>query len=105
MAEANPRRRGSIRSWFAHADPGASGIAVVVALVLTAAIFFGSGGLKYFDAALIGYATATIFLAFGVTYRYVVWTKSPPARRYLVRGWRAFLSVSNFLRFRPSCPS
>jgi hypothetical protein len=93
-----------VRSWFADADPGATGIAILVALVLAAAIFLGSGGLKHFDAALIGYATATIFLAFGVAYRYAVWVKSPPARRYLIQGWRAFLSVRQFLRFPTLVP-
>ncbi|HEX6677242.1 MAG TPA: hypothetical protein VF486_19715 [Actinomycetes bacterium] len=32
-------------------------------------------------------------------YRYTVWGSSPPARRYLSRGWRAFLSWRNFRRF------
>jgi hypothetical protein len=49
------------------ADPGATGIAALIASFLFAAIYFGSGGLKYFDAALVGYATLTIFLVFGVT--------------------------------------
>jgi hypothetical protein len=56
------------------------------------AIYAGSRGLRYFDAALVGYATATVFLAFGVTYRYATWVSSPPARRYLCRGWQAFFS-------------
>lgn len=93
-----------IRAWFADADPGATGIAVIVAMVLAATIYLGSSRLKHFDAALIGYATATVFLAFGVTYRYVVWVKSPPARRYLIEGWKAFLSVRHFLRFPTFVP-
>jgi len=75
------------------------------ALVTAAAIFFGSGQLRTFDAALIGYATATIFLAFGVAYRYVVWVRSPPAMRYVRRGWRSFLSFRKLvlkIRDRPS---
>jgi hypothetical protein len=51
----------------------------VAAVVVALAIYAGSRGLRYFDAALVGYATATVFLAFGVTYRYAVWVSSPPA--------------------------
>ena len=58
------------------------------ASVTAAAIWLGSRGLRHFDAALVGYATATVMLAFGVVYRYAVWVSSPPARRYLRRGWR-----------------
>jgi hypothetical protein len=101
---AKGHRPRGLRSWFADADPGATGIAIVVAVLLAGAIFFGSSRLKHFDAALVGYAVATIFLAFGVTYRYVVWVKSPPARRYLIQGWKAFLSVRNFLRFPTLVP-
>ena len=39
------------------------------ALLVALAIWVGSRGLRYFDAALVGNATATVFLAFGVTYR------------------------------------
>jgi hypothetical protein len=68
-------------------------VAGAVAALLTAnAIYLGSRYLRYFDAALIGYATATIVLAFGVVYRYTVWVSSPPARRFLRRGWQAFFS-------------
>lgn len=93
-----------IRASFTDADPGATGVAAVVAVLLSAAIFFGSNSLRHFDAALVGYATATVFLVFGVTYRYVVWVKSPPARRYLIQGWRAFLSIRHFLRFPTFVP-
>jgi hypothetical protein len=105
VRSAREGKRKHLRGWFAETDPGASAIAATVALLLAVAIFFGSSRLRYFDAALIGYATATVFLAFGVTYRYVVWVKSPPARRYLVQGWRAFLSLRNFMRFPSFVPS
>jgi hypothetical protein len=55
----------------------------VAAVVVALAIYAGSRGLRYFDAALVGYATATVFLASGVTYRYAVWVSSPPTRRTL----------------------
>ncbi|HEU4364058.1 MAG TPA: MFS transporter [Candidatus Krumholzibacteria bacterium] len=85
-------------------DLPASVAGAAAAIVTAAAIFFGSRQLRTFDAALIGYATATIFLAFGVAYRYVDWVRSPPAMRYLRRGWRSFLSFRNFRRFPTLVP-
>jgi hypothetical protein len=80
-------------------------VAGAAAAVLTAvAIYLGSRRLLTFDAALVGYATATIFLAFGVAYRYVLWVRSPPAMRYLRRGWGSFLSLRNFRRFPTLVP-
>lgn len=61
------------------------------ALAVTAGIVVGSRNLVNFDVALLGYSLATIFLAFGATYRLVVWSGSPAARRYLIRGWSAML--------------
>jgi hypothetical protein len=80
----------------------AGGIAAAAVAVV---IYLGSRGLRYFDAALVGYATATVFLAFGVVYRYAVWVSSPPARRYLRRGWQAFFSLDNFRRLPTACPA
>jgi hypothetical protein len=74
------------------------------ALVTTGAIYLGSRNLADFDAALVGYAVATVSLAFGVSYRYTMWVSSPPARRYLAGGWRAFLSWRNFRRFPGAVP-
>jgi hypothetical protein len=85
-------------------DLPASVAGSVAAIVTAAAIFLGSRRLRTFDAALVGYATATIFLAFGVAYRYVTWVRSPPAMRYLRRGWRSFFSVRNFRRFPTLAP-
>ncbi|HEY8524669.1 MAG TPA: hypothetical protein VIL48_06895 [Acidimicrobiales bacterium] len=82
----------------AAVDVRASVAAALVAALVVLAVVAGSRGLRDFDSALVGYATATVFLAFGVTYRYVVWVQSPPARRWLRRGWRAFLSWRNFRR-------
>ncbi len=79
-------------------DPVASAWAAAAAIAVALAMFFGSRDLADFDEALIGYATATVFLAFGVVYRYVVWVRSPPARAYLRRGLQAFLSWRNFVR-------
>jgi len=80
-------------------------VAGAIAAVLAAgAIYLGSQRLRTFDAALVGYATATVFLAFGVAYRYVLWVRSPPAMRYLRRGWESFLSFRNFRRFPTLVP-
>lgn len=101
-------RRGSRRNnplgSLGDVDPIASAAAISATVGLTALIYLGSRGLQNFDAALIGYATATIFLGFGVTYRYVVWVQSPPTRRYLTQGWKAFLSWRNFRRFPTLVP-
>jgi hypothetical protein len=94
---ARPRRLPAV-------DVPASIAGIVAGVVTTAAIVLGSRGLRTFDAALVGYATATIFLAFGVAYRYVVWVQSPPAMRYLRRGWASFLSFRNFRRFPTLVP-
>jgi hypothetical protein len=60
-------------------------------VLLSAAIYLGSDRLRNFDPALIGYATATVFLAFGATYRFVLWVANPPARRSFLQGWKASL--------------
>ncbi|HET9311407.1 MAG TPA: MFS transporter [Actinomycetota bacterium] len=88
-------RRASVRASIAGA---------VAAIVLTVLVFAGSNALRNFDAALIGYAAATIVLAFGVVYRYAMWVQTPPTRRYLVKGWRAFFSFRNFRRFPSMVP-
>lgn len=85
-------------------DVPASIAGAAAALITAGDIYVGSRILRTFDAALIGYATATIFLAFGVVYRYVLWVQSPPAMRYLRRGWGSFLSLRNFRRFPTLVP-
>jgi hypothetical protein len=77
-------------------------VGAAAALVLVGGIYFGSGRLQNFDSALIGYAVAVVFLAFGVAYRYTIWVQSPPARRFFLRGWRSFLSWRNFTRYKDS---
>lgn len=76
--------RGRLYRTAAFAGAGA-------AFLLAGAILLGSRNLGNFDVALLGYALATIFLAYGVTYRTVVWAGSPAARRYLARGWKAMI--------------
>jgi len=98
-------RAGSARGLVRQSTTVRASLAGAIAAAVTAAaILVGSRGLRYFDAALVGYATATVFLAFGVAYRYTVWVSSPPARRYLRRGWGAFFSWRNFRRLPTAVP-
>jgi hypothetical protein len=60
--------------------------------VLAALIVLGSRNLNHFDAALVGYTFATLFAAFGITYRYAMWLRRPPTRMYWRRGWSVFLT-------------
>lgn len=63
------------------------------ALVL-AGIYFGSRRLRDFDVALVPYAGASVFSAFGLGYRYSMWLTKPPTRLYWWRGWRLFFAPS-----------
>lgn len=64
----------------------------IFTLVLAALIVAGSRNLDHFDAALVGYTFATLFAAFGITYRYAMWLQRPPTRMYWRRGWQVFLN-------------
>jgi NNP family nitrate/nitrite transporter-like MFS transporter len=70
--------------------------AALVAAALAAAIVVGSRNLQHFDAALVGYTFATLFAAFGISYRYAMWLQRPPTRMYWRRGWQAFFSRRAF---------
>ena len=63
---------------------------LLASLVLAALVVAGSRNLQHFDAALVGYTFATLFAAFGITYRYAMWLQRPPTRMYWRHGWRAF---------------
>ena len=63
---------------------------VGVTALLAAMIAVGSRNLTHFDAALVGYTFATLFAAFGITYRYAMWLQRPPTHMYWRRGWAAF---------------
>jgi len=64
---------------------------IVVAGVLIVLIYVGSNRLRHFDAALIPYTGASVFAAFGIGYRYAMWLRRPPTRKYWFRGWQLFL--------------
>ncbi len=51
---------------------------------------WGSGNLRWFDAALVGYLFGTLFAIFAVVYRYLIWLRRPPTARLNRRGWEAF---------------
>ncbi len=75
-------------------------IAAVVATVATLGlVVVGSRGLRDFDAALIGYAVATVFAIAALTYRYALWIGRPPTGHYFRAGWSTFLSWRNFRRY------
>ena len=65
---------------------------LIVAAALGGLIVLGSRNLNHFDAALVGYTFATLFAAFGITYRYAMWLRRPPTRMYWRRGWSVFLT-------------
>ena len=69
----------------------ASAWGVAVAALVVAAIVVGSRRLRDFDAALVSYAGASVFSAFGLGYRYAMWLRRPPTRLYWWRGWQLFL--------------
>ncbi|WP_433856857.1 MFS transporter [Streptomyces kronopolitis] len=57
----------------------------IAALLLSAAIVLGSRMLRDFDSALLPYAVATVFLAFGIAYRCTTRRSGPPAAHCLPR--------------------
>jgi hypothetical protein len=64
------------------------GLAAAAALIVL--IYFGSNRFRHFDAALIPYTGATVLSAFGIGYRYAMWLRRPPTRKYWFRGWQLF---------------
>ncbi|MGW7432042.1 MFS transporter [Streptomyces sp. NPDC054861] len=76
----------------------------VVSALLIVAIVLGSRFLRDFDSALLPYAVATVFLAFGVAYRYTVWVSAPGARRLFKQGWRSLFSAANVRKAPTALP-
>jgi len=72
---------------------------ILASAILTLFIALGSRGFHWFDAALIGYAVASIFAIAAVTYKYSFWLARPPTGRYWRRSWQLFLSYANFRRY------
>src|SRR5262245_3684669 len=63
-----------------------------VAGLVVLGIYFGSRRFKDFDTALVSYAAATVFAAFGLGYRYSLWLCRPPTLCYWRRGFEILLS-------------
>src|SRR6185436_12536063 len=74
-----------------------------ISFLVLAGIYFGSRRLRDFDVALVPYAGASVFSAFGLGYRYSMWLTKPPTRLYWQRGWQVFFAptraAQNLLRF------
>jgi hypothetical protein len=64
---------------------------------VVAGIYFGSRRLRDFDVALIPYAGASVFSAFGLGYRYSMWLTKPPTRVFWRRGWKLFFEPARFV--------
>src|SRR5690606_20750349 len=71
-------------------DRSAATWGIVAVLVTLAIAILGSGNLRWFDAALVGYLFGVLFFVFGVVYRYLIWLRRPPTARLNRRGWESF---------------
>jgi hypothetical protein len=67
---------------------------LLTAALVLAGIYLGSRRFRDFDVALVPYAGASVFSAFGLGYRYSMWLTKPPTRLYWWRGWRLFFAPS-----------
>ncbi|MFD6424443.1 MFS transporter [Streptomyces sp. NPDC060198] len=79
-------------------------VGAAVSALLILAIVLGSRLLVNFDSALLPYAVAGVFLAFGVAYRYTVWISAPGAARLFKQGWRSLFSAENFRQAPTALP-
>lgn len=71
---------------------------LLVACLLLLAIYVGSNSLKHYDAALVPYTGACVFSAFGIGYRFAMWLRRPPTRKYWFQGWRIFFRPAKLPR-------
>jgi hypothetical protein len=72
--------------------------------VLILLIWLGSRGFQWFDAALIGYAVASVFAVAAITYKYTFWLMRPQTGLYFKRGWQLFFNYRNFVRYAALVP-
>jgi hypothetical protein len=72
--------------------------------LLILAIWLGSRGFQWFDAALIGYAVASVFALAAITYKYTFWLMRPQTGLYFARGWQLFFNYRNFVRYAGLVP-
>ncbi|MGB3410620.1 MAG: hypothetical protein WBA45_05435 [Microthrixaceae bacterium] len=64
------------------------GVAAVIVVLI--GVYLGSGGLRWFDAALAGYLIGVLMAVFATVYRYLVWIQRPPTAMLNQRGWESF---------------
>lgn len=69
---------------------------IAASLLVIAGIYFGSGRLERFDVPLAAYAAATVFAAFGIGYRYLMWIQRPPTWKYFKASLRLFFQPKKF---------
>ncbi len=67
-------------------------------VILAALVYFGSGRLRHFDWALLGYCLAVLFAVFGITYRYAIWLEVPGTQVFWKRGWELSMERQGFWR-------
>ncbi|HEX2731155.1 MAG TPA: hypothetical protein VHM70_06110 [Polyangiaceae bacterium] len=82
--QSDPENRVYGRRDWSGRNAHVSGSAL--ALLVTLGIFLGSNSLTHFDAALSGYALATVVASYAVGYRFALWAARPPSRLYFSRG-------------------
>lgn len=71
---------------------------VLMALAVVGAITIGSGSFSRFDTPLAAYAAATVFAAFGITYRYLMWVQRPPTWKYFVASLKLMGRPKTFFK-------
>src|SRR6478736_3048270 len=76
----------------------ATGWGLFAASLVLLSIYFGSRRLRDVDAALVPYAGASVFSAFGLGYRYAMWLTKPPTRLFWWRGLRLIFAPSRVVR-------
>jgi hypothetical protein len=91
-------------SQLATIDRRAATWGVLAVLVALAIAVLGSGNLRWFDAALVGYLFGTLFAIFAVVYRYLIWLRRPPTAMLNRRGWDAFRTPGHRARNATALP-
>jgi hypothetical protein len=85
-----PARTHASRSWRSNVDLRAAAWSMAAVVVLLVLVYLGSGGLKWFDAALAGYLVGVVLAVFATVYRYLIWIQRPPTAMLSRRGWQSF---------------
>lgn len=71
---------------------------LLAGLLVMLGVYLGSGQFSRFDTPLAAYAAATVFAAFGIVYRYLMWVQRPPTWRYFVASFRLVLRPADLAR-------